>query len=276
MPCAGYGVATQRVRMELAPTGLVAHRLVGIHHSRHWLEFSFAVIAQRLRHTSGSEVIYTRAAFAHSAPADRSAHDRFFGTRVEFDAASDELSFDPDLLERPLRTASRTLADLLETRIREAPQPVPFLDRVRRTLSEMLDVRLADIGELASRARWPYRSGFTIRVSSIDTSGASSGPRRSVSSALAPFRRLLLALLVRLLLTLRGELLPARGEAGIVRLARILCRTIRMGLGLRGLRRFALPAGEHGSCVQGERHEQHLGHAGEWTLVARVCAAIVR
>jgi AraC-like DNA-binding protein len=150
-----YGVATQRVRLELARdadrASLVAHRLAGVGHSRHWIEFPFALIALRIRQTVGSEVAFSRVSFAHPAPTNRAAHDRFFGVTVQFDSADERLVFDSAYLDRPLRTASRTLADLLEARVREATQLPPFLDRVRRTLSEMLDDRRTDIGELAER-----------------------------------------------------------------------------------------------------------------------------
>jgi AraC-like DNA-binding protein len=157
-----YGVATQRVRLELVQEGdrasLVCHRGAGLVHSRYWIEFAFVVIALRTRQTLGAEVAFTHVSFAHEAPANRAAHDRFFGVPVVFDSPDERLSFDSALLDRPLRTASRTLASLLETRIRESTQLPPFLDRVQRSLSEMLDARQTDVGELATRMKISKRS----------------------------------------------------------------------------------------------------------------------
>jgi len=159
---AHYGVATQRVRLELFQEGarasLVCHRGAGLVHSRHWIEFAFVVIAMRARQTIGTDIAFTHVSFAHPAPTDRAAHDRFFGVPVVFNSPDERLSFDATLLDRPLRTASRTLASLLETRIRESIQLPPFLDRVQRALSEMLDVRQTDVGELATRMKISKRS----------------------------------------------------------------------------------------------------------------------
>ena len=155
-----YGVATQRVRLELVEgesnAQLVGHRLPGISHSRHWVELSFAVIAVRMRQTLGrDDLAFTRVSFRHDAPPRRAAHDSFFRTCVEFGAADDRLAFDPSLLDEPLRTASRELAELLDRRMRElapalAPED-PVLDRVRRTLAAMLDEGTLDLDTLVTR-----------------------------------------------------------------------------------------------------------------------------
>jgi AraC-like DNA-binding protein len=155
-----YGVATQRARLELVEDGpsarLVFHRQPGIEHSRHWVEFAFAMIGTRIRQTIGRERMpFTRVSFVHAAPHDPRAHDEFFGTRVAFGAAEEWLAFPSEILTIPLQTASRALAELLERRMRElepAMAPTdPVLDRVRRTLAAMLDDGETDIVTLAKR-----------------------------------------------------------------------------------------------------------------------------
>jgi AraC-like DNA-binding protein len=159
-----YGVATQRVRLELVgDTRLVFHRLTGSEHSRHWLELPAAVIATRIRQTLGEpELAFARVAFRHGPPARRERHDAFFGTRVAFGAELDVLEFAPVLLDRPLHTASKSLAELLEQRLRELePQMAaidPVLDRVRRTLIAMLDDGLTDLETLATRLELSKRT----------------------------------------------------------------------------------------------------------------------
>ena len=155
-----YGVATQRVKLELVEgehdAQLVGHRVPGISHSRHWVEFSFAVITTRMRQTLGrDDLAFARVSFRHDAPPRRDAHDAFFRTRVEFGAADDRLELDRGLLDEPLRTASRGLAELLERRMRELVPTLaredPVLDRVRRTLAAMLDEGTIDLDTLVAR-----------------------------------------------------------------------------------------------------------------------------
>jgi len=154
-----YGVATQRVRFALteaddrAIVGL--DRMPGIPHSRHWIEFSLAMMAQRLRQCSGVELAFEKVGFAHAAPSDQRTHDSLFGTRVAFGAQADRVTFPRTLLDQPLRTASTTLAALLDARIRELEPALasldPLLERTRRTLAAMLDERRTEVDELVRR-----------------------------------------------------------------------------------------------------------------------------
>jgi AraC-like DNA-binding protein len=156
-----YSIATQRARIELVEDGpsarLVYHRVAGVDHSRHWIEFAFALIATRIRQTLGldEQLAFTRVSFRHPAPTRQDTHDEFFGTRVEFGASEEWLAFDAALLDQPLRTASRSLAELLERRLRElAPQMGagdPELDRIRRTLALLLDTGVSDLESLATK-----------------------------------------------------------------------------------------------------------------------------
>ena len=161
-----YGVATQRAKLELVEAGdtatLVFHRMPGIAHSRHWVEFPLTAITARIRATSGNEMTFREVTFQHAAPDDQSAHDRYFGIPVTFGAATDAMAFDAAVLDLPLKTASTTMAALLEARIKELAPALatvdPLLDRVRRALSQMLDEKRTDVDELAKRLGTSKRS----------------------------------------------------------------------------------------------------------------------
>jgi AraC-like DNA-binding protein len=139
-------VATQRVELTLAEgpgeANLMFRRKPGLTHSRHWIEFSVAVIAERIRQTVGERLAFD-VEFAHDPPRRLTRHRRFFGGRVTFSMPCDRLTLEPSLLDRPLRTASAALAEVLDARLSEleavAPAADPFLDRVRRAVLSSLD-----------------------------------------------------------------------------------------------------------------------------------------
>ena len=154
-----YGVATQRVRLELVErppkAWLVSHR-TPVEHSRHWGEFAFAVIAIRIRATlDRPDLAFDPVSFQHAEPPHREVQDAFFKTRVEFGAAEEVLGFPHELLEEPLITASKPLAELLVRRMSELEPALAtgdtLLDRVRRTLSAMLAEGVTDLATLAQR-----------------------------------------------------------------------------------------------------------------------------
>jgi len=145
-----YAVATQRVKLALVERGdqvaLVFERQPGISHSRHWMEFSFAILTERARQTLGREVSPVFVSFRHDPPACADAHSAFFGTEVRFSAPEDCLAFDRTLLDGHLRTAAASLAELLDARMPTTPPPPPeeagapdvFLGRVREVIAELI------------------------------------------------------------------------------------------------------------------------------------------
>lgn len=154
-----YGLATQRVRLELTREGsrarLVFKRPRSVAQSRHWVEFAPAMVAERMRQTVGDEVLFEEVSFAHDAPRDSRVHDAFFGTRVRFSQPDDVLGFAVALLERPLRTMSRALAEVLDVRMKQLEPTLvptdPLLASVRRAIVELLDVKETALPEVAAR-----------------------------------------------------------------------------------------------------------------------------
>jgi AraC-like DNA-binding protein len=164
-----YGVATQRVKLELVERGeqgvLVFERQPGISHSRHWIEFSFAILTERARQTLGRDVSPVLVSFRHDPPERVDAHAAFFGTEVRFSAPEDCLGFARDLLDEPLRTAAASLAELLDAKLPTIPPPPEapgapdgFLERVREVIVELIAERDASLESAAARLHTSTRT----------------------------------------------------------------------------------------------------------------------
>lgn len=130
--------------------------------SRHWIEFSLALITQRLRASVGVAMRLDEVWFLHPAPspASRSEHERFFGTSVRFGCPSDRLLFSPALLDMSLRTSAPLLAETLRTKLEEIDvkeQGDPILRRARKVIADALgsgDIGIdAVAGQLAMSRR---------------------------------------------------------------------------------------------------------------------------
>lgn len=153
-----YGVVTQRVRLTMLEQGPVAtllfERQPGMSHSRHWIEFSFAMFAERIRGTLGVPMTFSEVSLVHEAPASSKAHDAFFGAPVRFAAPRDALVFESRLLELPLRTASAALAEVLELKMKVL-EPVlasdDFVARARRVVLELLTRQDVALESLVTR-----------------------------------------------------------------------------------------------------------------------------
>jgi AraC-like DNA-binding protein len=155
-----YGVVTERVRLALVESPphatLRFNRTTAARYSRHWAEFPLALIAERMRQTLGRQrVVFEEVSFAHPPPATDSGHDAFFGTKVHFDAPHDQLVFASELLGLPLLTASASLAEVLESRMRAVSpsleQVDAFLVRVRQVTIDLLDVGETGLSATAAR-----------------------------------------------------------------------------------------------------------------------------
>jgi len=159
-----YGVVTQRVTLSLvegpARAGLSFERRPNVSHSRHWMEFSLAMIAERIRQTTRADVVFPRVDFAHPAPANPQPWRTFFGDAVRFGQSKDHLGLMPAILQHPLKTASASLATLLDQSIHELEPHAgdPFLDRVRRVLVTQLDRRNLGVVDAARQLKMTART----------------------------------------------------------------------------------------------------------------------
>lgn len=160
-----YGVATQRVKLALVERGtqtaLLFERRPGVSHSRHWIEFSFAILTERARQTLGHDVSPVLVSFRHDAPARVDVHSAFFGTEVRFSAPEDCLGFARDLLDEHLRTAAASLAELLDARMQAARSTEDrdaFVERVSEAIGAVLEEREAGLEAVAARLHTSTRT----------------------------------------------------------------------------------------------------------------------
>ncbi|MFE3319425.1 AraC family transcriptional regulator ligand-binding domain-containing protein [Nocardia sp. NPDC059195] len=79
-------------------------------------EYVMAYYLRRAREATGRPIIPTRVSFGHSAPTDRADLVAVFGTdSIEFDAATDSITFHADDANAPLPRADPMLADLMRS-----------------------------------------------------------------------------------------------------------------------------------------------------------------
>ena len=165
-----YGVATERVRMTLdliPPDACIwLVRRPESPPDRHWIEFSLAAVVIRLRECVSPDITLSRVAFTHAAPRDRRVQDSFFGVRVEFGAARDEIVFAAAYLTAPLRTRMACISEVLDARLAAIvgaqPDKDEYIARVRRIVLKLLDeggaIRVQTIAsELGASARTVQR-----------------------------------------------------------------------------------------------------------------------
>jgi AraC-like DNA-binding protein len=161
-----YAVVTRRVTLRLVddpPRGALAlERQPGMDHSRHWIEFSLAMIAERMRQTVGGAMLFEEVHFVHSPPANPARHEAFFGARVLFGQPRDRMSFASTSLDEPLRTAAKYLSDILDERLEEIERSAladdPLVDRARRTILALLDDGRTDADLVATRLHMSRRT----------------------------------------------------------------------------------------------------------------------
>lgn len=108
--------------------------------TRHTSELFMAATIVRLRTFMSPEWSPLEIRFRHSAPAQTDDHARLFRTTLKFGAPSDDMVFDRAVLERPLRTADRHLASLLDRYAFDslASRPRSFLDCARRAIATQI------------------------------------------------------------------------------------------------------------------------------------------
>lgn len=159
-----YGVATERIELSVVESPLAGFELTrnpDVTHSRYWIEFSVALITQRLRAGVGAAMSIDEVCFAHAPPSSKVEHEHFFRAPVRFGCPLDRLLFQPDLLDVLLRTASPFLAEKLQTKLDELEAKEkgdPILRRTRTMIAESLGIERIDIDTIAGRLAMSRRS----------------------------------------------------------------------------------------------------------------------
>lgn len=159
-----YGVATDRIELAVLRgdvEGIELGRQPSMPHSRHWIEFSLALILGRVRAAAGTDVRVEAVCFVHDAPRGKTAHDSIFGTQVVFGAASDRLVFPRGAFALSFQTSSPLLGGVLERKLDEiesASKGDVLLRRVRETIAGMIGVRGLGVDAVARRMSLSKRS----------------------------------------------------------------------------------------------------------------------
>jgi AraC-like DNA-binding protein len=126
-------------------------------------EAAFTELVQGARVVSQTHTTPRAVRFAHPAPADRSAHDAFFGCAVEFEAGENALELREEDLALALPRADAQLGAYLRESANRALAkrgPDSPLDRVRAIIAEELARGVPEIDAVASRLG---TSGRTLR-----------------------------------------------------------------------------------------------------------------
>ena len=136
----------------------VSFRYVGVsrHLDRHQIEFFAAVLVRLCRHLTGTRLVPTRVRLAHRREGKYPELTEFFGTDVEFDAHSDEISFAPTSQEMPVVSADHHLNRILVGYCEEALQRRPkrrgpFRSRVENAIVPLLPHGKARADEISRR-----------------------------------------------------------------------------------------------------------------------------
>jgi AraC-like DNA-binding protein len=159
-----YGIATERLDLSVIDdpvAGFELTRRAGVPQCRYWIEFSLALILQRLRAGVGAAFTVDEVTFIHERPSSQSKHEEFFGAPVRFGAASDRLAVARDLLDAPLRTSQPFLAQALQRKLDEIESAVggdPILRRVCKAVSESLTDPHLGIDAIAGHLAMSRRS----------------------------------------------------------------------------------------------------------------------
>jgi AraC-like DNA-binding protein len=140
-----YGFVDDGTALHLETEGDIA-RLFGVRAvpppPRAATEVLFALIVARGRSYTGETWPMREVAFVQSAPAEPRAHERFFGAKVRFGAARNELVFDARWLDVPCRTHDPDLGRYLDEQVgamlARLSHPDTFLDDVRRAATDSI------------------------------------------------------------------------------------------------------------------------------------------
>lgn len=170
-----YGVATERITLRVLDepvAGFELERRAGASHSRYWIEFSLALIVQRLRAGVGSAMRVAEVTFQHDAPASLARHEAFFEAPVKFSAPTDRVALPRPTFALPLRTSQPFLAQTLQKKLDEIETAISgdvTLRRVCKVLSDSLGDPQLSIDTVAQRLAMSRRS-LQRHLGELDTS----------------------------------------------------------------------------------------------------------
>jgi AraC-like DNA-binding protein len=159
-----YRAATQRVELTLVEQddvgALVYTRLPGVQQHRIWMEFSLAILVQRVRACLGAPFRPLSVAFAHPLVGAERPYVDYFQAPVRFDAPYDTVRLPRAILDLPLRTAQAQLAEVLEAQLGSlvGPSTDPFVEQVRRQIIKGLERQDVSLESVVDALGLPRRT----------------------------------------------------------------------------------------------------------------------
>ena len=158
---ARYGsIANEGVSLEYLSgmnIGIAFHYVgIGRHRDRHQIEFFIAGLVRLWRHLTGMRLAPSRVRLVHRSDGERSELTKFFGGKVEFGAAVDEVSFASASRDMPIVSADHHLNKLLVTYCEEALRRRPthrgtFRSDVENAIVPLLPHGKAKLDEIARK-----------------------------------------------------------------------------------------------------------------------------
>ena len=129
---------------------------VGRHLDRHQIEFFTTMLVRFCRLLTGIRLVPTRVRLTHQLEGEPSELTEFFGTKVEFGARVDEVSFAPATKNMPIVSADHYLNKMLikccdEALDRRPSKRGPFRASVENAIVPLLPHGKAKLDEIARR-----------------------------------------------------------------------------------------------------------------------------
>lgn len=159
-------------------------------------ESALAELVKAIRDISGHPIVPRAVTYRHVAPADVSAHARFFGVMPTFDQPRDQVVLAPEDADRAVLLADRALREYLEKQLEDlyAYYSTAFATRLRLAIRELLPNGIPPAADVAKKfgmsARTLHRR---LEAEGLTFGEVVEGEQLRVARALLHDRRLALA-----------------------------------------------------------------------------------
>lgn len=126
------------------------------------IEFGFLTFVQLAQRLTGTTIVPLRVRLRHAAPRDTTRHERWFGPRLEFGAADDELTLERAALDLEVVGADPALSRIVETHAAAAlarlPEKSELRARVRSEIHALLRTGTPSVEAVCDRLKLSRRT----------------------------------------------------------------------------------------------------------------------